>query len=105
MDIGTVIVDQLIEMMSSAGIAGFESPATVKVPVNQAEWISKRYGCDYRSDHHSRSRCKLQGRISQLKLTMAKTTDPNELAKLQSQLVKWNGKLQDEIRRSRFRKD
>ena len=89
----------------SAGISGYESPATTKSMFSNSDWISARYGCNHKTEHHMNTRCKLQGRIDQLKKRILQTSDPMEVVKLKTQLFKWSMKLKDELRRSRFRKD
>lgn len=106
MDLGKLI---LVEMgfgggnASSGGIAAYESPATRKV--SSEEFINKRYGCDKKSNHHSATRCKIQGRMDQLKLAFASEVDPLKRMKIQQRILVWQEKLKNELRKSRFRKD
>jgi len=69
-----------------------------------AAWINRRYGCDNLPEHHSRARCMIQGRISQLGLALERTADPVQRMKLRARIGVWNRKMSDEIRRNRFRK-
>lgn len=104
MDFAKHLLDKLIEN-SSAGVGGYESPASVNVQrPSLAKAIEHRYGCDRKPNHHSRARCMITGRLSQLKLALAGTPDIKERFKYQRQIAIWSKKLQDEIRRSHFRK-
>ena len=104
MDFAIQLLRQLFEN-SSAGIGGYESPASVSVKKpSLAKFIERRYGCDKRPNHHSRARCRIEGRLSELKLALQKTPDIMERLKYQKQIHTWSRKLRDEIRRSRYRK-
>lgn len=85
---------------SAGGVASYESPARMSV----AQYISRRFGCDKKSDHHARARCMIRGRIAYLQRKLENCKDSECRKVVTSQLETWRKKLRDEIARPRYRK-
>lgn len=103
MDLAILLLDDMSSGGNvSGGISAYEGMATRQTPT---QMLSKRYGCDRKAEHHARTRCMLQGRLDQMKLELERTRDPQQRLKLQMKIATWQEKMNDEIRRSRFRKD
>ncbi len=109
MDYAQLILETMTSAMGGAsggnvsgGISSYESLATRRTPT---EMIARRYGCDRKTDHHSRTRCMLQGRIDNLKLQLRNAITPQKKLKIISRIKVWENKLKNELRKNRFRKD
>ena len=105
MDICRLIL-QDIEENVSGGFAGYESPLMVqRNKTTDAGWLESRYGCERKTNHHARARCKIQARIDQLNIDMAREPDPKKKMTRRLQILKWQGKMRDEIGKPHNRQD
>ena len=102
MDLAKLLLDEMSGGNTSGSVSAYEGMPTRRTP---AQMLARRYGCDYKSDHHSRARCMLQGKLDQIKLALQKPLNPKERFKLQMKMATWQEKMQNEIRKSRYRKD
>lgn len=105
-DFGIEILDEIIEN-SAAGITAYESPDYVqnRKKASSYDFLSNRYGCDRITDHRTKSRCMLRGKLLELKKKLDTAKDNESKQKIMIQIKKWTDHYRSEMNKSRFRKE